>query len=235
MPLNYEIIKDEALLKEFIEWLPDTLPDEVYYVGLFARKKYCYEENRAAIKADKAQLKRFTATKDKLLGKIRQLECPVGSYTHRDNLPIPPESLALYITLNPRSYIKAARNGLIALAHAVTKDYTGYNPHQLVMSEIHKAVGTRHHVDFDFDVKWEDFDFHKRFNEDPPCNIDALRVLRTRGGFHLIAKPQAVEEAYRKTWYKKILAWNPDLSRGDNMIPAPGTSQGMHIPYFEAL
>jgi hypothetical protein len=38
IPMNYQIIKDENVLKEFIEWLPDLEEGETCYVGLLGKK-----------------------------------------------------------------------------------------------------------------------------------------------------------------------------------------------------
>lgn len=38
--MNYRIIEDETALIDFIKWLPDLKENEVFYVSLFARKKY---------------------------------------------------------------------------------------------------------------------------------------------------------------------------------------------------
>lgn len=36
--MNYKIIYNEEKLQKFIDWLPDLLPNEQYYVALLARK-----------------------------------------------------------------------------------------------------------------------------------------------------------------------------------------------------
>jgi hypothetical protein len=109
--MNYQIIKDETLLREFINWLPELESGECFYVSLLARSKYL--ENKALLKTDKASLKRFTANEKRfLLNKIKQLEVEVGAYKHGD-LPVPQEALALYITpkLSPGRRVSAAACG----------------------------------------------------------------------------------------------------------------------------
>jgi hypothetical protein len=36
--MNYKIIHNEEKLQQFIDWLPELLPNEQYYVALLARK-----------------------------------------------------------------------------------------------------------------------------------------------------------------------------------------------------
>ena len=80
-------------------------------------------------------------------------------------------------------------------ADLITKSYSGYNPHQEVLSEIQKAYSRKIYFDFDFDnVEIKDI---IPLLEDK-INIDCLTFLKTRGGFHLLVKLEDVEEQYKK-------------------------------------
>lgn len=227
--MNYSIIKDSQLLDEFIEWLPELQENEIFYVALFARKKYCAGIKN--IKTDKAQCKRFTSDKKRLKEKILQLECPLDFYSIK-GITIPQEALALYISVNPRDMYAATKNGLIKFAQLMTQPYNGYNPHQEIMSEIHRACSRKVWYDFDFDnVEIEPT--LAKLNQ--IINLDCVKIMKTHSGFHLLVNLKSVRDEFSKTWHQNMSKLPGVDVRGDNLLPVPGCVQGGYIPHFVEL
>lgn len=238
MITNYQIIQDEQMLLDFIDWLPELESHEIYYLALFARKKYSPKLKHS--KTDKTQLKRFTSTKERLFEKIKQLECEIGSYKLKD-VVAPQESLALYITVNPRSQIIAARQSLKKLADLIGKPYGGWNVHQEIMSEIQKAKSRTVWVDFDIDSDLgAGIPFAKLLHRATILNklksltglLPAVKVLETHGGFHILVCPDKVSGELRKSWYKLTTSSFTIDRAGNNMIPVVGCTQGGFTPKF---
>ncbi|WP_343674688.1 hypothetical protein [Chitinophaga sp.] len=223
--MNYQIIKDEAVLRAFIDWLPVLEEGEVYYVSLLARSKYA-----DVIKSDKQQLKRFTSRKEDLYNKIWQLECPIGAYTQKGE-PIPQEALAIYITPNPRSMYDAMFSSLVSLAKTIQHKNMSANPHQEVMNEIQKSKGRSCFVDFDFDYKGENFGEElKRNIYERVGNTAKVQFVETRGGYHVLIDPVSVEAPFKKHWYQRITELPYVDQAGDQLIPIPGCTQGGFMP-----
>lgn len=223
--MNYKIITDEKKLKEFIDWLPELNDGETYYYCLFARSKY---DSSGMLKADKQQIKRGTSNKEFLFEKIKQLEVEVGGY-YQKHIPISQETLALYITPNPRNYLKATKESLKKFADLITTEYKGYNPHQEVLSQIQVACSRKIYFDFDFDgveVSGVRPLIIKCINE------DCLTFIRTRGGFHLLVKLSDINKVYEKSWYQSINMMSGCDVRGDNLLPVPGCTQGGYTPFI---
>jgi len=228
--MNYKIIIDGQKLLDFIEWLPELQPGEVFLCCLLARKKYSYGE---ILDSSQVLLSRFTATKSSLFHKIQQLECPIGSYwLSKECKEVPQDALALYITPNPRSLEKASKEAALKLVDLLTKKYNGFNPHQEAMSAIQASKSRTVFVDFDFDgVEIEEV----KLSLDWVINRDAVTFVKTRGGFHLLVEPDKVEKAFKNTWHKSLQSIpGVDYERRatDRMLPVPGTSQGMFCPYI---
>lgn len=221
--MNYQIIRDETLFRNFIEWLPALKPNETYYVSLLARSKY-----HEAVGSDKAQVKRFTSSKEFIYDKVKQLECELGTYKYK-GVGIPQEALALYISLNPRDMERASKNALVRFAELITREYNGYNPHQEVLSEIQKACSRKIYFDLDFD-KVDLTGTLARIKQH--INEDCLTMLKTRGGFHLLVELAKIDKQYNKTWHQSLSQLEGCDVKGDNLIPVPGCTQGGFTPFF---
>lgn len=225
---NYQIIADEAKLQQFIDWLPELGPSEGYYLQLFGRKKYL-KDGDINIQSGQQSLSRFVCRKQEMIDKIKKLQVPLGLYKNR-GVVLPPECLALYITINPRCHEKAAKNLLKVLADRITKPYEFYNLYQLAMTELHKSCGKQYFVDFDFDSV--DFsEIKDKINE--ILNESAYKVVKTRGGFHLIVMIDKIDSKFKKHWYKTISGLGPDVKGHQEMLlPVVGTFQGGHVVQF---
>lgn len=215
----YQIIIDKPALESFIEWLPELAPHEKYYFSLFSRSKY--HQN-----APQLQVLRFLSNKERMLEKIEQLECPVGSYRVK-GIPIPQGGLALYMTQNPRDMKKAAFKTIGKLAELLERGEHS-NPHQECLSEIHRTCGQKHFIDFDIDTK------------DPTILSAAIKLvdgqcelIETRGGFHLLIKTVDAKRGFsEKLWYKKLTALSDVSADPNSMIPVVSCYQGGFCPRF---
>ena len=216
MSETYQLIVDPDKLREFIEWLPDCEQNEQFYGCLFMRKKYCPDV--PWIKSDKGQLRRFTSTKDRLFDKIAQLECKVGAFTFDGN-PVPQESLALYVSPNPRDLWRATVRSIGQLAKVLECGGKNSNPHAEVMSEIQKSSGNRKYILFDIDDKNVD-----NLNTCMDLCDGLCDVSETRGGYHIFVHKDRVEEITDKMWYKKMATF-ADVT-GEAMTCPWGTYQG---------
>lgn len=222
--MNYKLISNEENLKFFIDWLPDLKPTEKFYVTLFARKKY---DTKGVIKKDKAQLKRVLATKSTLIDKIRQMEIAVGGYKV-DGVSVPQETLAVYITPNPRC-LKRAFKTLAKRSVEVICENIDANPVSEALTAVHQSLGTNFVKDFDFD----NVDLNVTLEEVyKVVNKSAVHIVLTRGGFHVLVEMTKIQDAYKKIWYQGICKIAGCDVRGDNLLPVVGCVQGGYEPKF---
>ena len=221
--MNYSIVRDEAAFRNFIDWLPQLQENEKYYLSLFARRKYS-----EVVKTDKANLKRFATDKGRMLEKVRQLECAEGAYI-AEEVAVPSDALALYISVNPRCAVRASFQTIIALTESLQRDHQNLNPHSEAMTQLHKSPGQKTFVVFDVDRK-----------DDLPKTISVTReiigeatptFLETRGGVHVLVNTALVKSKH-KNWYPELKKQIDPDQTGDLLIPVPGCCQGGFVPRF---
>ncbi|MGB0907122.1 MAG: hypothetical protein ACPGVT_06490 [Maricaulaceae bacterium] len=225
--MTYTIIKDRSAFESFVAWLPEIDENEAYYLTLLARKKY----HESAL-SDKSALKRFVATsKSYLVQKVNQLELPKGLYLNKAGNPIHEEALALYISVNPRD-LKLAQKTLLKRLVDVALDPTNLqNPAALALSEIQKSKSRGVFVDFDFDIN--DVEIPQTAEKIKSIiGKDAVKFLRTRGGFHALVTPKIAAQNGPKKWHQEISSLAGCDVVGDSLIPVPGSYQGGFTPYF---
>ena len=234
--MNYEIIKDEKLFNDFIKWLPDLQDNECYYLCLFARSKYVKNEDGSNkfphIKTDKNQLKRFIVSDKKFIyDKVRQLEVAVGAYKTKDGMDIPQESLALYITPNPRNQQQAMFTLMKRLIDIQQCKGVNFNIHAESLSAIQKSCSRKVYFDLDIDCENSE-EIVKSKLDFTKINKDCINILKTRGGIHILVELSKILPEFKKTWYL-YMTQNFEIDiKGDNMIPFQGTYQGGFIPYL---
>lgn len=223
--MNYEIIKDKNLFLKFIDFLPKLENGECFYIQALARRKYWPELPR-----DVVALKRFTVTnKDWLFDKVKQLECELGSYKS-NGVGIDSSALCLYIMPNPRSLEQAAKKTLIKLAELITKPYANYNPHQECLSMIQQSCSRKIFFDLDMDTKQSPQDF--LLFAEPHVNRNALTIVKTKNGFHVLVEVAKIEQPFVKTWYKNLTKFEGCDITGDCLLNMVGCVQGTTFPTF---
>lgn len=215
--MHYKILLDEPKFDEFTNFLPNLEANEIYYLSLFARHKYCGS-------VTDNQLARFTSSKDTLKEHILRLECSIGGYK-RNGINIPQEALAVYIALNPRNIVKANKELLIQLATAFANGQSDFNPLSLARTAIHHATDRKAFVDFDYD-NIEPKEHLPDIKNVLPDN--AFKILKTRGGFHLLV---LLNNAPKTHWFKTLAALKGcDVKGSNTLVPVPGCTQGGFIP-----
>lgn len=87
--MRYQIISSEQQVDNFIDFLPDLLDDEVYYISLMARPKD--DSSLPKVKDGQIYGSKRVAKKHDIKRILREYEVPVGTYK-RKGMDIPQES-----------------------------------------------------------------------------------------------------------------------------------------------
>ena len=230
--MNYNIIKDEKTLLDFIEWLPKLKSNEQYYISLLARRKY---DKSGIIKTEKAVLSRATATKDWLYQKIKKMEIEMGSYTIGE-YSIPEESMALYIHPNPRCMKKATfETSKQLLVNIENSNFL--NPKTVAFNAIQNSIGRTIYMDFDFDVEKNDQNLEELINKTYEIVGDSFTIIETRGGYHVLVNVSYLNSKYYKLWFNDMVIITIGGIKADRtkdlLLPVVGCVQGDFVPTFK--
>lgn len=222
---RYKIVQNKQQLDEFIAMLPEEESDEFYYMSLMAR---CKDGSLPKVKNSEIYGTKKIVKRYGIYRALLEYEIPLGQY-FRGNSSIDQSYLSPYITINPRSLKKASRSTCLNLMENLMDSSVFINPLDLAMCEIHKSVGTKNFLDFDFDVP-SDTAFSDLFRKIQEViratdGIEGRKILSTCGGFHLICKASSVGPKYGK-----ILELGCDVHGSNTMIPIPGCCQRNFIP-----
>ena len=224
----HKIVKDQKELEKFIDFLPDLEDEENYYIHLQARRKYYKSET---LKGD-LMLERFCCSKKNMLVKILRLNAPYGYYTDHENVPLPDEALALYITINPRNLRKAALGIIHELADSIANVKDVINPLKVCHTSIHRAKGKTRYVIFDIDFE-EDEDPKEVLSETTKILTQTVgaqnyKIVQTKGGCHVLLPPEKIDKV--KNWYQYLNSMLMPDQTGDILTPVPGCNQGGFTP-----
>lgn len=252
---HYEIIHDEEELKWFFEnVMPELLPHEVYFLSLSARNKYLTTDEREEVGLGRTEMFSRAIIHQRswssFIRTLRRMECDSRGFTTKKDCPIPGKAIVCYFNINPTNTIKALgefqskmhtyTNELVSCSMSgnnvdiAVKEITRMDTH--LMTCMQKSSGTRHWIDFDFDVPEEyDIDFVSKFIEKK--GISKYYWISTKSGYHLL-----IDKAQLKFNPKDIIDFAEtaiaDFLKGDkfeiiqntnNMIPLPGTYQAGHL------
>lgn len=221
---TYTVITDPDELKKFIDWLPELTNDELYYCVLMARGKYC--KGIGTFNSDRSHCTRFIVGKDRLFSKIWQTEAPIDSYSVKQQI-VPQEALAMYINPNPRSLPKAQNMMLTTVAESIVNKRPNANIYQDALTCIHKSVSRKIFNDFDFDGVTKE---QVAPQVKDIINEDAVKIVQTRGGCHVLIRSDKVEHRYKTSWYLKMKSIPGVDITGDTLLPVPGCYQGGFTP-----
>lgn len=242
----YRVIRDYKELEKYVDSLPDLGENFKYYISLFARKKY---GGTVGLTSDKCQLKRCVASKDRIIQKLKQMEVPLGTYTFQgkpgeEEVVVRQQSLVVYISANPRDMHKAAGATAKKLVTQIVDGQQVKNPQAEALSQI-QTHGKK--IWFNIDIDFADDKFVHESDIKiwlrGKVNEDAYRLIRTRGGYHLLVELAKIDKSYQKSWYNKlalgetheemlsIKEFYVDLKNGDGMLPIPGCVQSEFTPF----
>ncbi len=240
------LIHDEDAISRFQEICKSSLGQTsmklpALIVNLSFRLKY-FDDPRLTQSHNNFFIRRLFINNSDLISLIRRLEVAEGVYTHelkdKSRIPMDPAGLSVYMTLNPRSQLKSLLGLTNSLSLQMADDhlYSNAKLDSQFLTFLHKSPQTKVFVDIDIDTK--DHKFISKVLKDTPDLKNHEFAIETRGGYHLIFKPNLIPKEFWKfvkseeNKFTKKSRDGTELRqsyfdiRSDVTLPIPGTIQG---------
>jgi hypothetical protein len=246
----YHFIYDIDELKYFFDKvLPPLSLEENYFISLSCRKKYFDGNSKWKIQGTSEMFERRLIREhdwNLFLRTIYKYQACEGSYTDKENNPMDPNSMIIYINFNPCNVIKAYQEFMIKtnenLMNLIFKvgsslDYFKHIDRKL-MTAMHHARGIKHYIDIDIDYKPNTkntalginvINFITDFLKSKKINF---YVIDTHGGYHILMKYDSVHFDYMtqlkliQSQYSEVL--DDIMNNAQGMIPVPGCLQASY-------
>ena len=241
------MIHDQAQFDKFLEWMPETEQDEVYFVSLSARNKYLTDEEREFYGLGRTEMFSRTVVYDKegLRYAMKKLEATLSYRKTKGGKPIPEKALVTYVNINPCSTIGAymtfkeqmdniMKEMLFSRLH--DKEGPTFEPwHRIerhLMNNIQKSRGRKLLVDIDIDtLDTEILDEMQDFLRERDVNFS---VVGTQGGFHVLIDKTTL---HKLNIFAKVQELDKRIDKEvcinkNGMVPVPGTLQAGKLVKF---
>jgi len=212
--MSKHLIVEKELLDKFINFLPDLVEDEVYFISLSARNKYLNEEERIKYHLGRTEMfsRQVVRSKKQFELVLNKLTGILTTRTTNSGLLFPEKALVVYANLNPSSMVRAFTafqskmikeigEALIASQRNKEGNYSGIRlADRKLMNCIQKYKSYKAIIDIDCDCADKGFldeveaDLRaaiaakvNRFDGEFPPEI---MVVNTQGGRHILIKKE---------------------------------------------
>jgi len=263
----HKIIHSEEELKWFFDNIIVNLKQsESHFLSLSARNKYLNESERKEFGLGRTEMFSLSLVRynswEKFLSTVKKYETNEGSYLTKNGSNIPSKAMVCYFNINPSDCLKAYRDFskvmneyFYELAQCSVTGHSTENIMKrinkqptLLMNCYQKATGTRHWLDFDFDVDKDFLPYVEKIVEQVEAFSGTAFIIDTKSGFHLLVSkntefyskfnPKTIVDVamedlfefyvkvYQGEEITKRLAESEIIHNKNQMCPLPGTYQG---------
>jgi len=206
-PKSYQLLRSEEELEWFYEnVMPPLNNHEVYFLSLSARKKLLTDFEKQTIQLGRTEMfeRRIVRTKEwnRLYRTVRKFEANWGAYTSKRGSNIPNHAIVVYVNINPSDVLKAYKEFnqtmneyMYELVQCAAEKRSTDNilyrikkQDTLLMNCYQKNRGTKHWMDFDFDIPRSPkiLSILYLFVEEIKEHKGKAYIVETQGGYHIL-------------------------------------------------